>query len=511
MTVVDEPIEAPVLDGAGDTEVEHFDVLIVGAGLSGVGAARRLEAECPWADYAIFEARGAMGGTWDLFRYPGIRSDSDMFTLGYSFKPWRGQKAISDGASILAYIEATAREAGIDRKIRYNRRVISAEWSSEDARWTVTVEHVDTGETSTVTADFYYACSGYYRYDHGHTPDFEGASDFRGRIVHPQHWPEDLDYSDKRVMVIGSGATAITLVPAMTDKAAKVTMLQRSPTYVVSLPATNPLANLLHKVLPERVAAPMVRWSLAVGTQGLYHLSKWRPNLVRKILLRRVARQLPAGYDVATHFTPKYDPWDERLCAVTDGDLFKAIKAGKAEVVTDRIVRFTETGIELESGGEVPADIIVTATGLDLLFLGGIDLVVDGEKVDVSERLAYKGMMLEGVPNLAMAVGYTNSSWTLKADLTSEYTARLLNHMRTIGMRQCTPVNSDPSVQAQPLLGLASGYITRSQGDFPKQGSKFPWQVHQSYLRDYRSMHNRPVDQDAMAFSNPATRRTKVA
>ncbi|MCB0978734.1 MAG: NAD(P)/FAD-dependent oxidoreductase [Acidimicrobiales bacterium] len=491
-------------------DVEHFDVLIVGAGLSGIGAAWRLQAECPWVDYAIFEARDSMGGTWDLFRYPGIRSDSDMFTLGYSFRPWDGSKAIADGASILAYIKETALEAGIDQRIRYHHRIVSADWSSEEARWTVVAERSDTGETVTVTCDFYYSCSGYYRYDHGYLPDFAGMDTYEGTLIHPQHWPEDLDYTGKKVVVIGSGATAVTLVPAMTDKAAKVTMLQRSPSYVASVPATNPLANAVRRYVPQRWSAPLVRWIHALGTQGLYQLSKRRPALVRKILLRGVTRQLPPGYDVATHFTPHYDPWDQRLCAVTDGDLFKAIKAGKADVVTDHVDTFTKTGIRLRSGRELEADIIVTATGLELLFLGGVDVVVDGEKVDVSERLAYKGMMLEGVPNMAMAVGYTNASWTLKADLTSEYVARLLNHMRAVGVRQCTPVNQDPNVEHKPLLGLNSGYITRSADDFPKQGTKFPWQVHQSYLKDYKAMHGAAVDQDAMLFTNPVPRDRKT-
>jgi monooxygenase len=501
----------PTIDEAAGTAPEHLDVLIVGAGLSGIGAARRLQAGCPWADYAIFEARGAIGGTWDLFRYPGIRSDSDMFTLGYPFKPWAGEKAIADGDSILAYIEETAVEAGIDKRIRFHHRIVSAEWSTDDARWTVTAERSDTGETVTVTCDFYFSCSGYYRYDHGYQPDFAGLDRFQGQVVHPQHWPEDLDYAGKKVVVIGSGATAVTLVPSLAKEAAKVTMLQRSPTYIATVPEKNPLADGLRKVLPEKWSGPILRWMMAVGTQSLYHLSKRRPKVVKRFLLKGVARQLPDDYDVAKHFTPRYDPWDQRLCAVPNGDLFKAIRTGDAEVVTDHIDTFTETGIRLRSGEELDADIVVTATGLELLFLGGIDLVVDGEKVDVSERLAYKGMMLQDVPNMAMAVGYTNASWTLKADLTCDYVTRLLNHMRATGMRQCAPVNRDADVDAQPLLGLASGYIQRSEGDFPKQGSKFPWQVHQSYLRDYRAMHGVPVDQDAMVFSNPVRRPVTAA
>ncbi|MBX3313730.1 MAG: NAD(P)/FAD-dependent oxidoreductase [Actinobacteria bacterium] len=483
--------------------VEHLDVLIVGAGLSGIGAAHHLQTDCPWADYAIFEARDAIGGTWDLFRYPGIRSDSDMFTLGYPFKPWQGEKAIADGDSILAYIEETAAESGIDRKIRFHHRILSADWSSDDARWTVTAERTDTGETVVVTCDFFFSCSGYYRYDHGYLPDFPGTDRFQGQIVHPQHWPEDLDYAGKKVVVIGSGATAVTLVPSLAPTAEKVTMLQRSPSYVASVPGSNPLANAMRRRLPEKWSGPMIRWMMALGTQGMYRLSRRRPELVKKALLRGVARQLPEGYDVATHFTPRYDPWDERLCAVPDGDLFKAISSGRAEVVTDHVDTFDETGITLRSGAHLDADIIVTATGLQMLFLGGVDLVVDGEKVDVSGRLSYKGMMLEGVPNMALAFGYTNASWTLKADLTCGYVTRILNHMRSVRMRQCTPTNTDARITQQPLLGLESGYIRRSADEFPKQGSAFPWQVHQSYLRDYRALHDAPVDQDALVFSNP--------
>lgn len=483
--------------------VEHLDVLIVGAGLSGIGAAHHLQTDCPWASYAVFEARDAIGGTWDLFRYPGIRSDSDMFTLGYSFRPWRGEKAIADGDSILDYIKDTASEAGIDRHIRFHHRIVSATWSTDDARWTVVAERTDTGETVTVTCGFYFSCSGYYRYDHGYQPDFEGMVRFGGRIIHPQAWPADLDYAGKKVVVIGSGATAVTLVPSLARDAALVTMLQRSPTYIATVPERNPLANAARKLLPERVSGPTIRWLHALGTQGLYHLSRRRPQLVKKLLLKGVARQLPDDFDVATHFTPSYNPWDQRLCAVPDGDLFKAIRSGSADVVTDRIRSFTETGLLLESGAELEADIVITATGLELLFLGGVELSVDGEAIDVSEHLTYKGMMLEGVPNLAIAVGYTNASWTLKCDLTCGYVTRLLNHLRRTGLRQCAPVNTDTSVAAQPLLGLASGYIQRSEGAFPKQGSAFPWQVHQSYLRDYRAMKNAAVDQDAMVFSNP--------
>jgi cation diffusion facilitator CzcD-associated flavoprotein CzcO len=484
-------------------QVEHLDVLIVGAGLSGIGAAHHVQAQCPWATYAVFEARDAIGGTWDLFRYPGIRSDSDMFTLGYSFRPWQGEKSIADGESILQYIRDTAVEAGIDRRIRFHHRIVTADWSTDDARWDVVAERTDTGERVEVTAGFLFSCSGYYRYDHGYLPDFEGMDRFGGTIVHPQAWPADLDVAGKRIVVIGSGATAITLVPSLAASAGHVTMLQRSPTYIASLPQKNPLANLLRRVLPERWSGPAVRWMNALMTQGSYQLSRRRPALMKRILKAGVRRQLPKGYDVDTHFTPSYDPWDQRLCVVPDGDLFRAIRSGSASVETDRIATFTERGLLLESGRELDADVIVTATGLELLFLGGIELAVDGEKVDVTECLTYKGMMLEGVPNLAIAIGYTNASWTLKCDLTCDYVTRLLNHQRGSGWRQCTPTNSDATVVPAPLLGLSSGYVTRAADRMPKQGSRFPWQVHQSYLADYRALKRSPVVDDAMLFSNP--------
>jgi monooxygenase len=482
---------------------EHVDVLIVGAGLSGIGAAHYLQSECPWASYAIFEARDSIGGTWDLFKYPGIRSDSDMFTLGYSFRPWDGEKSIADGPSILQYIKDTAAEAGIDRHIRFQHRIVRADWSTDDGRWHIVAERTDTGETVELTCGFLFSCSGYYRYDRGYLPDFEGMDRFRGTIVHPQFWPEDLDYAGKKVVVIGSGATAVTLIPSMARDAAHVTMLQRSPSYITTLPAKNPMAALLRKLLPEPRAGRTIRWINALMTQGMYKLSRRRPKLVKKLLLGGVKLQLPRGFDVDKHFTPRYDPWDQRLCVVPDGDLFKAIKKGKASVVTDHIKTFTETGLLLESGAELDADVIITATGLELLFIGGIELTVDGEAVDLPSKLTYKGMMLEGVPNLALAIGYTNASWTLKCDLTCDYVTRLLNHMHETGMRQCTPVNSDASVTAEPLLGLTSGYVQRSAHKFPKQGSKFPWQVHQSYLADYRALKLSGIDDGAMVFSNP--------
>ncbi len=503
----------PVTDNRsnGDDAVEPLDVLIVGAGLSGIGAGHHLQTKCPWARYAIFEARDAIGGTWDLFRYPGIRSDSDMFTLGYSLRPWDRRESIADGPSILQYIRDTARETGVGDHIRFHHRIVRADWSTADARWSVTAERTDTGETVQVTAGFVFSCSGYYRYDQGYTPEFAGRDDFRGTIVHPQAWPEDLDYAGKRVVVIGSGATAITLIPAMAETAGHVTMLQRSPSYVASLPGSNPLAGVLHAVLPKRWADSAARWVNALVTQAFFQLSQRRPALVKKLLRRGVERQLPAGYDVDSHFTPRYDPWDQRLCVAPDGDLFRAIREGRASVVTDTIDTFTETGIRLTSGAELDADIIVTATGLDLLFLGGIALTVDSDDPHVTDRLTYKGMMVEGVPNLAIAIGYTNASWTLKCDLTCDYVCRMLNHMRRTGLRQATPVNTDAGETGKALLGLSSGYVQRAVDRFPKQGTAFPWQVHQSYLKDVRALRLRGLEDDAMVFSNPRPAATPEA
>jgi monooxygenase len=489
-------------------DLEHVDVLIVGAGLSGVGAGSYLERDCPWASYTVFEARDAIGGTWDLFRYPGIRSDSDMFTLGYTFRPWDSNQAIADGASILQYIRDTATELGVDKKIRFNHRVLAVEWSTPEALWHVTAERTDTGETVSLTAGFVFSCSGYYRYDHGYLPDFEGMDRFGGTIVHPQAWPENLDFTDKRVVVIGSGATAVTLIPSLASQAAHVTMLQRSPTYIASMPAKNPLPGLLRRVLPERQAGSVTRWFYALITQSFYKVSRRYPKVVKRLMLKGATRQLPKGYDVATHFTPSYNPWDQRVCMVPDGDLFKAIRAGTASVVTDHIETFTEKGLRLTSGTDLEADIIVTATGLELLFMGGMSVSIDGSLLDVASRLTYKGMMLEDVPNMAFAIGYTNASWTLKCDLTCDYVCRLLNHMREHGQRQCTPHNFDASMSATPILGLQSGYIQRKAHLLPKQGTKFPWQVHQSYLRDYRALKMSDVDDAVMQFSNPVPAAT---
>jgi monooxygenase len=484
---------------------EHVDVLIVGAGLSGVGAGYHLQEKCPGKSYAILEARDSIGGTWDLFRYPGIRSDSDMHTLGYSFRPWKEARAIADGPSILNYVRQTAGENGIDRHICFNHRVARAEWSSADARWTVEARRTDTDEVVPMSCGFIFVCTGYYRYDEGYTPKFEGTERFAGRIVHPQQWTDDIDYAGKRVVVIGSGATAVTLVPAMARTAGHITMLQRSPSYVVSLPAEDPIAGLLRRRLPPKVAYGIVRWKNVLLTLLSFQLSRRRPKLMKALIRKSVEKQLPPGYDVDKHFKPRYDPWDQRLCLVPDGDLFKAISQGRASVVTDQIETFTERGLRLASGVELEADLIVTATGLNLLALGGLKLVVDGREVDISETMGYKGMMLSGVPNLANAFGYTNASWTLKCDLTFEYLCRLLNHMDERGYRQCTPLNRDPSVAAEPFIDFSSSYVLRAIDQFPKQGSRAPWRLHQNYALDTLALRFGKLEDGVLEFSSAGT------
>jgi len=483
---------------------DHVDVLIVGAGISGVCAGYYVQANCPGKTFAILEGRGSIGGTWDLFRYPGIRSDSDMYTLGFRFRPWPDAKTIADGPAILSYVRETAGMYEIDRRIRFHHRVVRAAWSSEDAQWTVEVERGDTGETVALTCSFLFVCAGYYRYDAGYSPEFEGTERFAGRIVHPQQWPDDIDYAGKRVVVIGSGATAVTLVPAMAERAAHVTMLQRSPSYVVSLPGQDPLAKALRRLMPARLAYPIVRWKNVLVTMLVYQLSRRRPQLMKALIRRGLEKRLPAGYDIDTHFKPRYNPWDQRMCLVPDGDLFEAVSAGRASVVTDRIDTFTEKGLKLASGAELEADLVVTATGLNLVPLGGIDIAVDGRAVALPETLTYKGMMLSGVPNLAFAVGYTNASWTLKCELTCEYVCRLLNHMDEDGQAVCTPRNRDPSVTAEPLIDFSSGYVQRAIAQFPRQGSKAPWRLYQSYPRDVMLLRFGPVEDEAMEFSNPA-------
>jgi cation diffusion facilitator CzcD-associated flavoprotein CzcO len=481
---------------------DHVDVLIVGAGLSGIGAAHHLQDACPGKSYAILEARDAIGGTWDLFRYPGIRSDSDMFTLGYSFRPWTAAKAIADGPAILEYVRDTAREADIERHIRFGHRVVRATWSGQDARWTVTARRTDTDETVTLTASFVFGCTGYYRYDAGYMPDFPGADDYGGTLIHPQHWPEDLDYADKRVVVIGSGATAVTLVPALAQSgAAHVTMLQRSPTYIMTLPGEDPIAKVIRRALPEKAAYSVVRWK-NVAMQGLFfQLSRSAPGLVKRLVAATVRRQLPDDVPLDPHFTPTYDPWDQRVCLVPDGDLFVALRERKASIVTDRIATFTPTGLRLESGQELEADIVVSATGLQLLPLGGIDLSVDGREVDLATTVGYKGMMFSGVPNLAIALGYTNASWTLKCDLTCEYVCRLLNHMDFHGYRRVLPLELPPGEGTRPFIDLQSGYVQRALSAFPKQGERAPWRLYQNYARDIMMLRRGPLEDEGVEFS----------
>lgn len=508
-----EPDATPGGDAASEAAsgIEHVDVLVVGAGLSGIGAACHLTIEAPWATFAVFEARDALGGTWDLFRYPGIRSDSDMFTLGFPFRPWNRTESIASGENILNYLRDTADEFGVTSHIRYRHRIIAADFHTDDDRWHVTAERTtDDGdlELVNITASYYVSASGYYRYDRGHTPTWEGQDEFTGQIVHPQFWPEDLDYADKNVVVIGSGATAITLVPSMTDKAAKVTMLQRSPTYIGSLPAVNPVTSTIRRFTPKRYHGSILRWYNSTTTQAFYQLSRKRPEFVKKLLLKATAQQLP-NHDVKKHFTPKYNPWDQRFCVVPDGDLFKALRKGTADIVTDHIERFDANGIVLRSGERIDADIIVTATGLELLFIGGVHLSIDGEPVDIGNSMAYKGMGLEGVPNFSVIIGYTNASWTLKADLTAGYITKLLNFMRERGYTRAVPSKHPELHSDDPLLGLDAGYVLRSQADFPKQGKRDPWRLHQSYIKDYRALKMGGVADDTMVFSTlqPAVRK----
>jgi monooxygenase len=459
--------------------VEHLDVVIVGAGLSGIGAACHLQMECPGKTYAILEARDAIGGTWDLFRYPGVRSDSDMFTLGYSFRPWREAKAIADGESIRRYIQETAQEHDVERHIRFQKRVARAAWSSAEARWLLDLQN-----GTQLSCGFLFVCSGYYRYDQGHQPRFEGMENFRGRVVHPQAWPQDLDVSGKRVVVIGSGATAVTLVPALAATAQHVTMLQRSPSYIASLPARDPIADALRRVLPAALAYPLVRWKNVLIAMLSYQFSRRRPQWMKALLRRQILRALPRGYEVDTHFNPRYAPWDQRLCIVPDGDLFVAIKSGRASVVTDGVAHFNERGLTLTSGASLEAEVVVTATGLQLLAFGGMQFSVDGREVKLPDSIGYKGMMLCGVPNFAFALGYTNASWTLKVDLVASHVCRLLKKMAASNSRSCVPRAPDPSLPTEPFLDLSSGYVQRSIAELPKQGSRPPWRLHQNYLRD---------------------------
>lgn len=491
--------------------MEHFDVIIVGAGLSGIGGACHLKRECPEKNFVILEGRGAMGGTWDLFRYPGVRSDSDMYTLGYCFRPWRDNKAMADGPAILSYIRETAAEYKVDQQIRYNHRVKCISWSSNDARWTVEAETGRDKTTARFTCNFLYLCTGYYDYESGYTPEWPGVERFRGLMVHPQKWPKDLDYTGKRVVVIGSGATAVTLVPAMAERAAHVTMLQRSPSYIASRPAEDKVANVLRRALPDRAAYMLARWKNVLAGSFFYNLARKRPNVFKWMIARGVRKELGEKYD-PTHFTPPYNPWDQRLCLVPDADLFQAMREDRVSVVTDQIETFTEEGLLLKSGERLNADIIVTATGLVLRLFSGMQLVVDGEPVDLPKKLVYKGMMLSDVPNLVFAVGYTNASWTLKCDLAAGYVCRLLNHMDRHGYAVCTPRINDPNIEEVPVIDFNSGYVLRALDTLPRQGSKTPWRLHQNYVKDISLMRYKPVEDGTMEFKPaPAARRVKGA
>jgi len=478
--------------------VDHVDVLIVGAGLSGIGAACHLEMDLPDKTYAVLERRDAIGGTWDLFRYPGVRSDSDMHTLGYRFRPWPEDRVLADGPLIKKYVEETAARYGVTGRIRFGHRALRYSWDGDAAVWTVDFEA--DGAAGRLTCDFLWNCSGYYDYDEPYTPTFPGRESFAGQVIHPQRWPEDLDHAGKRIVVIGSGATAVTLVPALADEAGSVTMLQRTPSYVLPVPSDDPLGRLLRRVLPDRAASGITRWRNVLIQTGLYQLARRRPELVKRLIRRTQVRQLPEGYDVDTHFAPPYDPWDQRLCIVPGGDLFRAIRRGKASVATGQVDTFTERGVRLRDGTELEADIVVTATGLSLQAFGGAEIRVDGEEVKLPEKVAYKGLMLDGVPNFAYVVGYANASWTLKADLVSEFVVRLLTRMDRSGKRVVVPVRGE-DVGTAPLLDLSSGYIQRALDRFPRQGDRGPWRAPHNYLRDIVVMRHRPLRDEALQFS----------
>ena len=488
---------------------EHVDVVVVGAGLSGIGAGYHLQTMSPDRSYVILEGRDGLGGTWDLFKYPGIRSDSDMHTLGFSFKPWTEAKSIADGPSILQYLKQTVAQFGIDKNIRYGQLVTKAEWSTDDAQWTVTSTNKATGASNTISCSFLFMCSGYYSYKKGHTPEFAGRERFKGTVVHPQDWPTDLDYAGKRVVVIGSGATAVTIVPSMADKAAHVTMLQRSPTYMVSRPDHDVMANRMRKVLPPKMAYNLTRFKNTWRQQLVYNKTRTDPDKVKQLLLGGIKMELGADYDIAKHFTPAYNPWDQRLCLVPNGDFFKSMREGKASVVTDHITSFTETGIQLASGEHLDADIIITATGLELVTLGEMDFFVDGNQVDFAKTWTYKGFAYSDIPNLASTFGYINASWTLRSDLTAEYVCRLLNHMRKKGVAQCTPRlrEQDRDMKERPWIdGFSSGYMQRMMHRMPRQGDHEPWINPQNYRRDKKMFKHSPIDDGVMQFSKQSAR-----
>jgi cation diffusion facilitator CzcD-associated flavoprotein CzcO len=488
--------------------IEHFDVLVLGAGLSGIGAGCLLQKHCSTKGYAILEARDDLGGTWDLFRYPGIRSDSDMFTLGYGFRPWQSDKSIAEGADILQYLRDTANDHGVAQHIRYGHKVVRAAWCSKEARWTLDIEVGREKRPVRYSCDFFYLCSGYYRYEAGYRPDFPGIERYQGTLVHPQQWPQGLDYSNKRMVVIGSGATAVTLVPALAEKAAHVTMLQRSPSYVMSLPGNDVIASGLRRILPGKWVHKILRGKNLLLSMAVYQLFRRRPELAKRLLRKGVTRLLPPGYPIDTHFKPSYNPWDQRLCLVPNGDLFSALSAGKASVVTDHVAEFNATGIRLQSGEQLDADIVVTATGLTLVPCGGVQFEVDGQAISPAQTFSYKGLMMSGLPNLAVCVGYTHASWTLRADLSSLYVCRLLNHMQRHGYSQCTPMIEDSNTDQRPLLDMSSGYILRAVEQFPKQGKQAPWQQNQNYLHDLVDLTFGALDNPGLKFSRPPLQRS---
>jgi len=491
---------------------QYYDVIIVGAGLSGIGAAYQIQQQCPTKNFLILEGRNSSGGTWDLFRYPGIRSDSDMHTLGYKFKPWRQAEAIADGPSILKYIKETATEAGIDPHIRYGHQVKSANWSSTESLWTVHVQRVDSEEEINIRCNFLLMCAGYYSYEKGYTPEFKGQELFQGQVVHPQQWPENLDYHNKKVIIIGSGATAVTLAPELAKDAERVVMVQRSPTYVVSVPAQDKVANLLRKFLPQRTAYAITRWKNVSFQQMVYKKSRTAPEKVKKKILALVVKELGPDYDVGTHFTPLYNPWDQRLCVVPNSDLFKSIRSGKTEMVTDHIDTFTERGLRLQSGRELEADIIVTATGLNLQVLGGVQFTVDDRPVVFSDTWTYKGLMFSDVPNLVVTFGYINASWTLRADLIAEYVCRLLNYMDATGSRQCTPRLRAEDANMQPRLWIddfSSGYMQRMLHLFPRQGDHDPWTNPQNYNRDKKLLRSGSLEDGVLVFDNASANKSE--
>jgi cation diffusion facilitator CzcD-associated flavoprotein CzcO len=485
---------------------EHFDVIIVGAGLAGVGAGVHLQKHCPGKRYLILESRESMGGTWDLFRYPGIRSDSDMHTLGYNFKPWVAEKAIAEGPAILDYIHEAAAENRITDHIRYQQKVVQATWSTEQAQWTLETQSGPSSSPTNFTCNYLLTCAGYYRYDQGYTPEFPGRESFSGEIIHPQQWPEDLDYSGKKVVIIGSGATAVTLVPAMAEQAEHVVMLQRSPSYLVSRPFKDSIANFLRKILPSSWAYALTRWRNTMWQQVIYRRSRTHPEHLRKKLLDRVRKELGPDYDVDTHFTPHYNPWDQRLCLVPDSDFFESVKTGKSSVVTDHIERFTERGILLKSGQELEADIIVTATGLKMSLMGDIEFKVDDKIIDFAKTWTYKGLMFSGVPNMVNTFGYINASYTLRADLTAEYFCRLINRADELGKQQATPNlrPQDEAMHSEPWISeFSSGYMQRAMDMFPKQGDHAPWTNPQNYFKDKKMFRKAPFDDGALVFTNP--------